>query len=300
VVRFCLKMAWAFVRRIAYGALFEKAWQVSTAPADVGDLLHPEGPRLPPPSAWTSLPRPRQYSFLADPFFAPDGSGYLVEALHRGSGKGELLRIAGGEARSLTDPTRHFSYPGSIPIDGRHYVLPEIATWSPPKLFEICDSGLREAGELDIPGRPRLLDPTLFERDGIFFLFANIAAEGAGVLRLWISRSLHAGFEEHPSSPIRISPAGARMAGEIARHDEELVRLGQRFETGYGDGLIIFRIDELDSQSYRETEVGVLNFASAKGPHTLNFRGGTALFDWYRDRFSPSAGVRRLRGRLQR
>jgi len=40
--------------------------------------------------------------------------------------------------------------------------------------------------------------------------------------------------------------------------------------------------------------VARIRFDGLKGPHTLNFRGGLAVFDWYRERFSAFAGVRRL------
>jgi hypothetical protein len=88
------------------------------------------------------------------------------------------------------------------------------------------------------------------------------------------------------------------MAGEFLRSGDRLVRLGQDDSGGYGDGLMAFVVEEIGPLRYRETLARTIRFDEVHGPHTLNFRGGTALFDWYRDRFSLLAGVRRLRGRL--
>ena len=145
-----------------------------------------------------------------------------------------------------------------------------------------------------------MLDPTLFAQSGKVFLFANVAAEGGSVLRLWVSDALAAPFAEHPASPIRLSPAGARMAGAILSAGGTLLRFGQDGRRGYGDGIVLFRIDRLSALDYRETRLGELRFDEVHGPHTLNFRDGSLVFDWYRNRFSLLAGFRRLQSRLQR
>ena len=79
---------------------------------------------------------------------------------------------------------------------------------------------------------------------------------------------------------------------------EALYRLGQDGSDGYGNGVVLFRVDELSRQSYRETRLDGLRFAAVNGPHTLNFSGGQAIFDFYTDRFTPLAGVQRLRNRF--
>jgi len=295
VAKLCARVAWAMVRRLAYGALVEKAWQVSTAdfPAELAAV---QDTPFPPPSCWNTLVRPASYNFLADPFFAPDGRGLLVEALHARSGKGEILRIEGDEARSLSEPSCHHSYPGGISLDGAHYLVPEVSLWARQRIYRLADDGLAHAGDLQLGMEERLLDPTLLDHDGRIFLFANIAEEGSGVLRLWHAPSLFDRFEEHPASPLLISPAGSRMAGAIVRAGGSLLRFGQDFRGEYGDGLIVFRIAELNVSAYRETQVRALRLEGVKGPHTMNFQGGSAAFDWYRDRFSLLAGVRRLRG----
>jgi hypothetical protein len=301
VMRFCARLAGATARRLQYGALWEKRWQVSTAAANA-EILNEPAASLPPSGEWRTLACPNGYTFIADPFFAPEGDAILVEALHAGSGKGELFRIdANGAGRSLTRADVHFSYPAAVEDSGSHYIVPETVDWSTPLAYRWEEAGWPEPQPLLIDGEPRLLDPTFLRHGGALYLFGNRHDEGSGVLRLWrsASGSVFGRFEEHPASPIRISPAGSRMAGEILQAGDRLLRLGQDDSGSYGDGLMAFAIEQVDADRYRETLTRTIRFEDVRGPHTLNFRGGTALFDWYRDRFSLLAGVRRLRGRLQ-
>lgn len=91
------------------------------------------------------------------------------------------------------------------------------------------------------------------------------------------------------------------MAGEIFSCDGRLLRLGQQWGKSYGSGLLIFGIDALSPESYSESLLRSIAFGDGiKGPHTLNFRNGLALFDWYRDAFTPAAGLRRLAARRGR
>jgi hypothetical protein len=134
----------------------------------------------------------------------------------------------------------------------------------------------------------------LVERDGLIYLFGNRADLGTSVLLLWSSPSLGQPFVVHPASPIRIAPGGSRMGGAIAERGGRLIRFGQDYTRGYGEGLIAFEITELGPATYAERPLGHIRFSGRKGPHTLNFREGEMVFDWYFDRFSLRAGVRRL------
>jgi hypothetical protein len=87
------------------------------------------------------------------------------------------------------------------------------------------------------------------------------------------------------------------MAGSILRSGGSLIRLGQDFVRGYGDGVFAFEIERLSEAEYRERRIGALRFSSVRGPHTLNVRAGRVVFDWYREAFAPLAGLRRFLGR---
>lgn len=292
VARFVLARVRAALARFLYGLTREKRWSVATAPAPdrltIGGLTD----RLTDESSRTAVPTPPGSRFLADPFFHP-GGGLLVEAMGAGSARGAIVHLR-PEPRRLSGRGGHFSYPAVVD----RWLVPETSDWSPTMAFPLGEAGLGEPVELTIRGRPRLLDPTPFQnRDGLF-LFGNIASEGPSVLRLWVADSLEGQFAEHPASPIRISPNGARMAGIPIVLEDELVRVGQDHRRGYGDGITFFRVTRLDRQHYEEEEIGTFRFANRRGPHTLNLgRGGEMAFDHYAESFSLLAGLRRWKER---
>ena len=297
VLRLVWQMTAALLKRLFYGAFMEKQWNVALAQAGSAAI----GAPLPPRNAWRNVPRLPRYSFYADPFFCTHPSGIIVEALNRHSGKGELVVIPSqGPQWTASDGRCHFSYPGSIVEDGQTYVIPETARWSRPQAFLLSEGGLQPAGLLDIQGEHAIVDPTLFRHDGRLYLFGNKAEIGSGALCLWSSDQLFGRFVEHPASPLLISPAGARMAGGLVRNQQGLFRLGQNGLGSYGDGIFVFQIQDLTPLNYRETLVDELRFDGVRGPHTINWKDGEVLFDWYEDILTPFAWLRRLRGRLPR
>jgi hypothetical protein len=298
VVRFTAKIAAAKLKRLLYGGFVEKEWSVAQASLPVGspeDLLN----EMPPRSQWRVVERPPEYRFLADPFPHPSG-GILAEALRRSDGQGEIVHIYEERTHVLCSGTGHFSYPATIATNNGSFLVPEVSEWSRPLVYRMDASGAQPEGELDIDGDPRIVDPTLHSHDGRLYLFGNGLADGPGVLRLWVADDLRSRFSEHPESPIRISPEGSRMAGAPLRLGGRLLRLGQDCSRDYGDGIIVFEIDCLSPDSYSERQLGTIRFGDLKGPHTLNFKDGTAVFDFYRERFSPFAGVRRLQAALSK
>ena len=87
------------------------------------------------------------------------------------------------------------------------------------------------------------------------------------------------------------------MAGSLLAQDGRLFRLGQDFSASYGDGLCFFEIDTLEPDTYSECLIGTFKFKERAGPHTINALPDGYVFDWYREKFSPMAGIRRLRAR---
>lgn len=247
---------------------------------------------------WITPPLLSGYTFYADGFFHDGPGDILVEALNKVTGKGELVRVRDGcQERIASPPGTHLSYPLTFATGGHRYVVPEAAGWSRPAIFSIERGELRKVRDLDIDAEA-ILDPTLIEHDGRVFLFGNLEAQGTSILHLWRAPSLFDRFELHPASPIRVSARGSRMAGAILTHGDQRFRLGQDCKRAYGDGILMFRIEELSDQVYRESFAGEASFARVHGPHTLNREGESLLFDWYVECFSPFAGLRRLRNKL--
>lgn len=294
VLRFAGQRLAAKLRRLAYGLFIEKAWRVASAP--FGFAEPPFLNAFPPPATWRLLECPPEYRFLADPFPVAE-SGILVEAMRSVTGLGEIVEIRNGQVGTVLAGGGHYSYPGTLATRTGDFLLPETSQWSDPALFRLEGGSALPAGPLNFARPARLIDPTLHERDGTIYLFGNDYSEGDYVLRLWLAERLDGCFVEHPASPLRISPRGARMAGSLVER-QNLYRFGQDSSRGYGDGVLLFRVDELTPTRYAETLVDELRFSGVHGPHTVNFASGTVLFDFYDHRMAPLAWLRRIRNRL--
>ncbi len=295
VLGFGARMGAQLARRLAYGAAVEKAWNVSTAPVAEDALPKlASGGAFPPPAQWRTIEPAHGYSFYADPFYSRDLQAILVEALDARSSRGAILAVSGTEHRPVIEERDHLSYPSTALVGGREIIIPESARWSAPRVYAVEGSQVRFHSELKIADDARVTDPTLIEHGGRLYLFGNTRAAGSNVLQLWSSQSIESEFTLHPASPVRISPRGSRMGGSFLSVRDRPIRLGQDFSSGYGDGLIAFEVETLTADKYCEREIGTIRFADRKGPHTLNWADGEILFDWYRDRFSPLAGLRRL------
>ena len=89
-------------------------------------------------------------------------------------------------------------------------------------------------------------------------------------MRLWYTSSLEQPFIEHPSSPVRVTPYGSRMAGRILSFDDCFYRFGQDNTSFYGGGLLLFKIEHIDINSYQETLVDSFYASGYNGPHTFD------------------------------
>ena len=222
-----------------------------------------------------------------------------MEAMEALTGLGRIARINGSEFVRIDEERFHLSYPLNFQSSGEHLVLPEMVAGGKQKIFRLNNDVMEQASEVSITAEG-LIDPTVLERGDGFYLFANDTADGPSVLRLWTSDALDSDFTEHPASPIRVSTRGSRMAGPILEEDGKLYRSGQDFRRAYGDGLFLFEIEVLSRESYRERQTDHLSFENRSGPHTLDVFGDQILFDWYDEKVSPFAGLRRIKAKLAR
>jgi hypothetical protein len=293
---FLLKQWRAAAKRLHYGLFVEKRWQVATVDLPDSPTFDSLKGALARHQDWQTVATPAGYRFLADPFFHPS-EGLLIEGLHRRSSRGQILHIGQHGHRQISGRGGHFSYPAPCANGASWFITPEISDWAPARAFSLGEDGLGGPIDLKIPGRPALLDPTPHHENDLIYLFANRADEGPSVLRLWVAENLEGEFAEHPSSPIRLSPNGSRMAGRLLSVGGNLYRVGQDLRRGYGDGLTFFRVTQIDPSSYSEEAVEDFRFVHVRGPHTLNLARGGAAFDYYVDGFAPFAGIRRLRDR---
>ena len=289
VIKFCACMLARKIKRLLYGAFWEKRWNIAV----YDNFVFQETASL-AVSAARSAPIPAKYNFFADAFFSADGSAIRAEALVARTGRGEIVELDEASLKVsrtlLAGP--HFSYPYTFVDDGHEFVLPEVASHHAPYLLRV--SGEPRMTPLVGLEHLRLVDPSMIKIDGLYYLFCGHPSSATDMLHLYIAKSFRGPFTPHHKNPIVIDPSCARMGGGFLVREGKLFRFGQDNSGSYGDGIRVMEIERISPYVYKETEVWKLRFKDANGPHTIDIREKRAVLDYYFERFSLLAGYRRI------
>lgn len=300
VLKFVCKIIFKLFKKIIYGLFFEKRWKVAV----INNQLKFNGVEVISKSSLKEVPITSNYSLYADPFFSIDGKLIRLEALNKKSCLGDILEVnledMNKQSVIMTDKSKHYSYPHSFFYDDKEYLMPEVASHSSQYVVSL-DSN--KESHITIKGleNKKIVDATLYQKDGWWYLFFGLKQNAHTVLNLWISSDLCNTFKPHLNSPICISPVKARMGGNIKLINNKILRFGQNNEGEYGKSLSIMEIKELTPTSYAETHNGSIFMENAKGPHSLNLNPDHSkiVVDYYENKFSFLAGFNRLKAKVQ-
>lgn len=203
---------------------------------------------------------------IADPFlFNNDGNFYMFfEIMGKTGADIGVAKVTENNNLEylgvVLDESKHLSYP-LVFKDGEHiYMIPESQALNAVKLYEAVDFPLKWKFKKDIIAKSRLADPTVFKKDGVWFMFAEAAKE----LRLFYADSLLGNWTEHPKSPVKKGNY-TRPAGRMFSHNGKLIRFGQDSYGGYGRQVYGFTIDSLNKSDYKETALKNNPVVSANG-----------------------------------
>lgn len=296
VIHFLFKEVTAILKNFYYGAFIEKKWNISSCKGlsvfEENDDLHSLD--------LTEVPLPNNVVFAADPCGAYLG-GVYCEILNEKTGKGEIARWRNNIwEKVVISKGKHCSYPQIVKEDDKVFLFPEIASWSSPTLFELTSDGLNFTNSFKLRGLEdvRLVDATLYKAGDIWFIFAGDPATSHQQLNLFHAHSIYGPYVEHPCSPIALDPRSSRMAGPIFVHEGETYRFAQNCANGYGNGVTIHKIARLSRTAYLEKFEKEIRIEGQKGPHTLMFDHDTLWVDSYVEKFSITAGWRRIKSKL--
>ena len=236
-------------------------------------------------------------TFWADPFlWSRDGRTHcFLEEYPFETSRGiiSVLEVGPDGVTSLGPVVQeafHLSFPYLFEHDGRLYMIPETAEARQVRLY-ICD---------DYPLRWRLrgilmdnvaaADTMVFHHGDRWWLITTFdRAEVDDLCNelnvFWADDPLAADWTPHPMNAIMVDSFGGRNAG-MRSEAGRLYRFAQRqgFDQ-YGEGLMIFEIEELTPTAYRETlrrEILPTFAPGLVGVHHLSFGGGTVAMDQLR------------------
>ncbi|HWT05910.1 MAG TPA: hypothetical protein VN224_09165, partial [Xanthomonadales bacterium] len=202
-------------------------------------------------------------SFVADPFMiGVDGAWHMYFEVMRAD-RGERGRGAVGHATSadgrawrydriVLDEPFHLSYPLVLRNGDALWMVPESHEAGAVRLYRAESPGGTWSHAATLL-HGELADPTVFEHDGRWWMFAAAPARRAVHLHLFSARAIAGPWREHPHSPVvRDDAATARPAGRVVVHDGMLLRFAQDCSQRYGASVSAYEIVELSETRYRE------------------------------------------------
>jgi len=276
-----LRFGWTVGRR----AVRQKARRLLARPQWF-IAFQPRGSGLPTAERFRSatLLVPPDDRFFADPCLVDwkDSSYLFFEefrfAEQRGSVSCSRLVPDGRWTRPETVLERpyHLSYPFVFFVGEDAFMLPETAANGGIELYRAHAFPGEWALEAVLVPGVHAVDPTLIEHGDRYWLFANVAVDGASTndeLFLYSSHSLRGPWEPHPRNPIVSDVRRARPAGRpFLDESGALIRPAQDCSGFYGSAVVFNRIETLNETEYRETAVGRLDPSwrrSNVGTHTF-------------------------------
>lgn len=205
-------------------------------------------------------------AFVADPFaLRVDGTWHLFfEVLNRASGRGEIGLAVSDDlehwsyAKIVLAEPFHLSYPLTFTHDGAIYMVPEASASGGVRLYRATRFPHEWDLESVIMTGNVLLDATLFEHDGAWWMLVDTSRRHThDTLRLYHASSPAGPWSEHPASPlVDGDPTAARPAGRVVSVGGRLVRYAQDCAVRYGHRVQAFEILELTPRSYQERPIG--------------------------------------------
>lgn len=230
--------------------------------------------------------------YFADPllFTEKQLTHLFVEELPYVTGKGiisvmDLGPNGPGPARPVLEVGHHLSYPFVFRHEGEVWMIPESSSVGRIDLYRarrFPDDWVFEATLVD---GVEASDTTFLEYGGRLWLFATVSGEGASswdALHIWSAKTLMGPWQAHARNAVLVDSLGARPAGPFYWRGKELWRPAMDCTTGYGRGLALCRVDQLDDEAYVQSLHKVLHPSGdwpGIGLHTVHWDNGFEVVD---------------------
>jgi hypothetical protein len=233
---------------------------------------------------------PPKEKFWADPFPVKHDGKYFVffeEYLFKDDrahiSAMELTKSGPTEPAPVLKRDYHLSYPFIFHWNDRYYMIPETAANRTVELY-VCESFPNEwkleatlfAG---VPAR----DATLFEADGLWWMFVAIAdTDSSDELHLYYSSTPLGPWQPHKRNPVKSDVRNSRPAGRLFEWNGELYRPAQDSSQRYGYAMTINRVLRLTPDEFVEQEVSKILpqwRKDLRGTHTLNICDDLTVID---------------------
>ena len=259
--------------------------------------------------ARATLIHPPADRFWADPMVWPaEGGGWWVfieEVIYKeGRGTLKALRVQtdGSWAEPVSVMVRpwHLSYPFLFEWEGQLWMVPESGANRSVELYRSVNLPDHWEKVADIMTGIDMVDATLFEHEGRWWMLGNVTEPGADKhdeLHAYYADSPLGPWQPHAANPVVADARFARPAGPLFMRDGKLLRPAQECVPEYGHALSLRRIERLTPTEYIEHTEQRIEPGWKPGiacVHTLSHAPGLTVFDFLtrRSRFAAVRGTR--------
>ena len=242
--------------------------------------------------------------FWADPFPMHLGGRYYVlfEELAYRSPKGRICGFELGEKGMIGEPVPvlekdyHLSYPYTFEWNGDRFMIPESVANRTVDLYRAVNAPYEWKFERTLLNDVRLVDATVVEIDGRWWMFAGAVSRGGSrgdELNIYYADSPLGPWCPHRRNPVVSNVRHARSAGRLFQVGDTWYRPAQDCSRRYGWAIALRRIVRLDPSEFVEETVSALTpdwHRSLLGTHTVNAVNGLTLIDMELRRRKPWLG----------
>lgn len=279
MIRFGFKILARNFKHLFTSYFFAERWRIGVIEKPLTHFIDHSTENLTP--HW--LPIREKSVFKADPFgfSSPSGPKIIFETFNY---KDRVGKIASTRFDPVTkefeipkleiSKSFHLSFPFVFKHHGETFALVETYTEESLSYFKLTEDG-QWAPYREVPSECFRNDNTLFEHEGLWYLFYTQGHSGAN-LRLNISYADNpfGPFQAHLLNPIKIDIRCARSAGALFKSDARIFRPAQNSVLGYGSSISLHEVLKLSPTEYEEVLVNEIkpaaHWGGFKGLHTLS------------------------------
>lgn len=224
--------------------------------------------------------KPKKSEYFADPFVITTKKDTYIffEWYSNKKGKSDLAVARKsedfGKYHLISDFSEHRSYPFVFENENAIYCVPEAYKTNKVSLYRFDEENLKLEFDCDLLEDVSFTDPTLYQKNGKWFLFVTPQENSHTHLLLYTADDIHGPYKAHPGNPVKVDCADSRPAGKILNINGMLVRPAQNSTEHYGQSIALNRIVQLTECQYKEEYLEEIlpltNTPYDKGIHTIN------------------------------
>jgi hypothetical protein len=295
-----------------YNDLFRaEKWQVGLVSLADEGFIRPGEQTIPEPE-WISVPSGKSV-YHADPAgFIHEGCIHIIcEEYDYKTAKGILvsLKLDAGTKKILRkevalEKDYHLAFPFVFENENNFYCIPENSEGGNVDLYRYDVALGKLLFVKTLVFNLKAVDPTLFNYEGLWWLFFTDKTSTNERLHAWHSENLIGPYMPHTNNPVKVDIRSSRPAGNLFMQDNMLLRPAQDCSIRSGRRISINQVVKLSKTEFEEKEYAVLNPSPRTkyrdGMHTFNKVNGLIIVDAKRECFIWQSFAKKMAEKLNR